>query len=124
MYAPVFDFSRMQVFYPDSIPAEYAVAAVRTNSLFAGLMYVLSNWMVQINTLLHGLESIGQYAMLGNRMHVSHEVMEVVRATIWKHTVVYPYQTGDVVMIDNMRVAHGRQLYFGPRKVYVTWGGK
>eukprot|EP00048_Salpingoeca_helianthica_P020714 m.8058 g.8058 ORF g.8058 m.8058 type:complete len:420 (-) comp5160_c0_seq1:116-1375(-) len=116
--------NHLQVFYPDSIAAEYSITAVRTNSLFAGLMCVLADLMVAVNTFFHGLESIGQYAMLGNRSHVPQEVMDVVRATMWKHTVLYPYQTGDVVAIDNMRVAHGRQLYSGPRTVYVTWGGK
>jgi hypothetical protein len=36
---------------------------------------------------------------------------------IWQNLVVYPWQTGDVVAIDNNAVGHGRLPYQGPRRI-------
>lgn len=34
--------------------------------------------------------------------------------------VVFPWQTGDVLMLDNMLTAHAREPFQGPRKVVVA----
>lgn len=41
--------------------------------------------------------------------------------TIWAHTVVQPWQAGDVLAIDNASVAHGRTPFRGDRLVAVAW---
>ena len=35
------------------------------------------------------------------------------------HSVVFPWREGDVLMLDNMLTAHGRQPFVGQRKVVV-----
>jgi alpha-ketoglutarate-dependent taurine dioxygenase len=35
------------------------------------------------------------------------------------HTVREPWQDGDLMLVDNIRTAHGRDAYAGPREVYV-----
>ncbi len=47
--------------------------------------------------------------------------MEHVRDVVWKHMVIFPWQRGDVVAIDNHSVSHGRLPYRGPRHVAVCW---
>lgn len=47
--------------------------------------------------------------------------MEAVRDAVWRHMVVFPWQRGDVVAIDNYAVAHGRLPYQGPRNIAVCW---
>jgi hypothetical protein len=37
--------------------------------------------------------------------------------TIRKHRVVFPWQRGDVLAIDNRSVSHGRLPFVGPRKI-------
>lgn len=40
---------------------------------------------------------------------------------IWDHSVVLPWQRGDVLAIDNASVAHGRTPFRGERLVAVAW---
>lgn len=44
-----------------------------------------------------------------------------VRSQTWKNLKFPRWHTGDLLMIDNCAVSHGRQPYSGPRKVLVAW---
>jgi len=46
------------------------------------------------------------------------EISGIYRAT----AVTFPWQAGDVLMLDNMLVAHSRNPYLGPRKIVVAMG--
>lgn len=49
------------------------------------------------------------------------EVMHI-RKTISRNTWMFPYEQGDVLMIDNHRLAHGRTPWYnGKRSVYVAY---
>jgi alpha-ketoglutarate-dependent taurine dioxygenase len=43
--------------------------------------------------------------------------MRALLETVWQHTVITPWQRGDVVAIDNRAVAHGRMPFRGPRHI-------
>lgn len=43
-----------------------------------------------------------------------------IRGVLDECTVSFPWQAGDVLMLDNMLVAHGRSRFKGPRKVIVA----
>lgn len=47
-------------------------------------------------------------------------VFDEIRAALEAETVVFPWQEGDVLMLDNMLAAHARRPYRGPRKVVVA----
>jgi alpha-ketoglutarate-dependent taurine dioxygenase len=45
-----------------------------------------------------------------------HHIMDITE----RHTVTFPWQAGDVLVLDNRLAAHGRNPYRGERKVYVA----
>ena len=47
------------------------------------------------------------------------DVLEELRAAYRAETVSFPWQRGDVMLLDNMLAAHGRAPYSGPRKILV-----
>ena len=46
--------------------------------------------------------------------------MEAIQSVYWDSSVANPYENGDVVIIDNMLVAHGRYPFAGTRRVLVA----
>jgi alpha-ketoglutarate-dependent taurine dioxygenase len=44
-------------------------------------------------------------------------VLDELRGAYLAEKTVYPWQTGDVLVLDNMSVAHGRESYLGKRKI-------
>jgi len=55
----------------------------------------------------------------GDGEPIESDVLEELRAAYHAETVSFPWQRGDVMLLDNMLVAHGRAPYSGPRKILV-----
>ena len=89
------------------------------NALYALYFYALD----ALSHLLLGAEGLAQ--------HVTHKGGEPIlsshvwhaRKLIWRHTLTQPWQQGDLILIDNMRVAHARMPFTtsGKRKLWVAW---
>lgn len=59
-------------------------------------------------------------AYYGDGSAIEDEVLESIREAYREETIVFPWETGDVLMLDNMLMAHGRQPFMGQRKVVVA----
>jgi Taurine catabolism dioxygenase TauD, TfdA family len=53
----------------------------------------------------------------GDGSPIEPEVLEELRAAYLRHQVAFPWRAGDVLMLDNMLVAHGREPFEGARRV-------
>jgi alpha-ketoglutarate-dependent taurine dioxygenase len=51
------------------------------------------------------------------------EVLEHLRAAYQAETFAFPWQRGDVLMLDNMSVAHARESFSGPRRIVAAMAG-
>lgn len=55
----------------------------------------------------------------GDGSPIEPEVLDQLRAAYHAETVSFPWQQGDLLMLDNMLVAHGRASFSGPRQILV-----
>lgn len=56
----------------------------------------------------------------GDGSPIEPEVLDELREIYLAETVAFPWQLGDILMLDNMLAAHGRAPYSGPRKILVA----
>jgi alpha-ketoglutarate-dependent taurine dioxygenase len=55
----------------------------------------------------------------GDGSPIEPEILDQLRALYEQFTVSFAWQKGDVLLLDNMMVAHGRAPYEGARKILV-----
>jgi len=55
----------------------------------------------------------------GDGSEIEPEVLAEIRAAYQQETVTFPWQAGDILMLDNMLTAHGRNPFVGSRQVVV-----
>jgi alpha-ketoglutarate-dependent taurine dioxygenase len=70
------------------------------------------------------LQEFGQYDLPSNTFFgdggfIESDVMDEIREAFERETVMFPWQRGDLLVLDNMLVAHGRTPYEGPRQILV-----
>jgi alpha-ketoglutarate-dependent taurine dioxygenase len=58
----------------------------------------------------------------GDGTPIEDSVMEHIGETYLKVAAAFPWQERDIIMLDNMRVAHARNPYVGDRKIVVAMG--
>ena len=71
---------------------------------------------------LFGAENLAYNTCYGDGTPIEDSVIADIRAAYRQETIEFPWQHGDILMLDNMLVAHGRNPYVGPRKVLVAMG--
>jgi alpha-ketoglutarate-dependent taurine dioxygenase len=73
-------------------------------------------------TNLYGEQDLPRNALHGDGSPLDDAHLAAVRAAFEKHTVAFPWQAGDVLLVDNMAIAHGRNTFEGERRVLVAMG--
>ena len=69
-----------------------------------------------------GEEDLPTNTYYGDGSPIEPEVLEHLRQAYESETVSFLWQRGDVMVVDNLLVAHGRAPYSGPRKIMVAMG--
>jgi len=67
-----------------------------------------------------GQDDMPNSTYYGDGGPIEPEVLDELRAAYRDATIAFPWQRGDVMLLDNMLVAHGRARYAGPRRVVVA----
>ncbi|MBE9052042.1 TauD/TfdA family dioxygenase [Nostocales cyanobacterium LEGE 11386] len=64
-------------------------------------------------------EDLPRNAFYGDGSKIETSIIEEINAIYQQEAVIFPWQEGDILMLDNMLVAHGRRPFVGKRKVLV-----
>jgi hypothetical protein len=56
----------------------------------------------------------------GNGMEIELEVLSEIRECYTRNQYVFSWQAGDILLLDNLLIAHGRNPYRGDRKILVA----
>ncbi|CAE6741586.1 non-ribosomal peptide synthetase [Nitrospira defluvii] len=69
-----------------------------------------------------GIDSLPRNVYYGDGTAIEDEVVDEIGALYERTAVRFPWQEGDLIMLDNMLVAHARDPFVGPRKIVVAMG--
>jgi Taurine catabolism dioxygenase TauD, TfdA family len=64
-------------------------------------------------------EDLPRNAYSGDGSPIKDSVFEMIRDLYLQEAVMFSWQEGDILMLDNMQMAHGRRLYQDSRKILV-----
>ncbi len=90
----------------------------------ANLWHVTNFEEQRRKTLLQicGEERLPTHCYYGDGSKIEDAELDTVRRVMWDNAVAFPWQQGDLLVVDNILVAHGRMPFDGPRKVLVAMG--
>lgn len=86
-------------------------------------LFHISNQAPEVRETLEdllGIENVPRNTYFADGSPISDEVLGEVRRVLDEETVIFPWEKDDVMMLDNMLVAHARAPFKGPRKVVVA----
>jgi alpha-ketoglutarate-dependent taurine dioxygenase len=69
-----------------------------------------------------GENDLPRHAYYGDGGAIDEATLDHIRAAYRAETCTFPWERGDVLLLDNMLVAHSRNPFEGPRKILVGMG--
>lgn len=86
-------------------------------------LFHLSNLQPEVRaTLLSEFkeDELPRNAFYGDGTSIESSVLETIREIYRRQAVIFPWQKGDVIMLDNFLASHGREPFKGPRQILVA----
>jgi alpha-ketoglutarate-dependent taurine dioxygenase len=68
---------------------------------------------------MYGADGLPFNTRFGNGDPIGEDVVELLNQVYVDNTVREPWQVGDLMLVDNIRTAHSREAYEGPREIVV-----
>ncbi|MET7854170.1 TauD/TfdA family dioxygenase [Streptomyces avermitilis] len=69
---------------------------------------------------VYGAESLPFNTRFGGGDPIDRDIIQLLNDTYTAHTTREPWQAGDLMLVDNVRTAHSREAFEGPREVLVA----
>ncbi|MER6376877.1 TauD/TfdA family dioxygenase [Streptomyces mirabilis] len=69
---------------------------------------------------VYGADGLPFNTRFGNGDPIGEDVVELLNSVYEAHTAREPWQAGDLLLVDNIRTAHSREPFEGPREVLVA----
>jgi len=89
-------------------------------------LFHVSNLPEQVGEYLtraHDVMDLPRHAMYGDGTAIEEEALGAIRHAYDEAAIVFDWQAGDVLVLDNLSFAHGRRPYTGDRRVLVAMTG-
>jgi hypothetical protein len=67
-------------------------------------------------------DDLPTYACYGDSSQIEIRSLNEIHRLLEQEAIVFPWREGDLLLLDNMLVAHGRLPFEGPRKILVAMG--
>ncbi len=67
-------------------------------------------------------EDLPRHCYYGDGSPIEDGIMDEIQAAYQAAEICFPWQQGDILMLDNMLAAHARNPFKGTRKLYVSMG--
>lgn len=70
----------------------------------------------------YGKEGLPFSTYFGDGSDIPYEAVDCILAAYNKSCVEFSWKNNDLLLLDNIRMSHGRRPFSGPREIYVTMG--
>src|SRR5213075_1378164 len=85
----------------------------------------LSEWTMALELReylvdVYGADGLPFNTRFGNGDPIGADVIQLINEVYERHTVRERWEAGDLLLVDNLRTAHGREAFAGPREVIVA----
>jgi hypothetical protein len=85
----------------------------------------LNQWTMDPEVREYLVETCGEDSLpfdtrFGNDDRIGADVVQAINEAYDAHTLREPWQPGDLLLVDNVRTAHGREPFDGPRELIVA----
>lgn len=65
-------------------------------------------------------DELPRNALYGDGSSIEPSALDEIRETYRNSAISFPWQRGDILMVDNFLTSHGREPFVGPRKILVA----
>ena len=120
-------YNHINVLHGQMMPNDYT----RTASLWSGIAKLWPMALSYYYRVLFGIfdlffkeTDMGSTVLKENGEFFTRDELTAMKAAIHQHTFNHAYRRSDIVMVDNHRIGHGREIYLGPkasRLIYTAW---
>jgi alpha-ketoglutarate-dependent taurine dioxygenase len=68
--------------------------------------------------------NIYRASYFGDGSEIPHKIIKAIKDAYEKEIILFPWQQSDLLILDNMRVAHGRKPFSGNREIWTGMSSK
>ena len=109
---------------PGSAAAPWCGIRVTGERCFFNQIAFLNEWTIDPEVReylvdMYGADGLPFNTGFGTGEPLTEEIVELINAVYEANTVREPWQAGDLMLVDNIRTAHSREAYEGPREILV-----
>jgi len=85
--------------------------------------YLPTETRESLRSMVSSDDELPRNVTFGDGSPISDDLAEHVIQTYWDTCVMFPWQAGDIISLDNMRSAHARMPFKGERRIAVAMAG-